>query len=209
VRRDAAKPNGHHEWLPAPTPIEPFREIHKPYIWRQGTPLFPEWKPLDFLLERKRWESEAGWSSLYQQHPIIVGGGELPIDKFKWMPSLRTGDVRKTVRAWDKAGSEREPGNTSGAATAGVLMHAMKDGTFCISHIARGHWSALERERKIRAWAEADDQGFATSPSLNFTTAIQRISVLLFLFHFRDRSHCCRHAFELAEQNALGIEREV
>jgi predicted phage terminase large subunit-like protein len=64
--------------------------------------------------------------------------------------------VRKSVRAWDKAGTEREPGNTSGAATAGVLMHVMKDGTYCISHIARGHWSALERERKIRAWAESD-----------------------------------------------------
>jgi hypothetical protein len=106
----AEKDTQHYEWRPAPTPYEPFREVSRPYVWKQGTPLFPQWKPLDFLLERKRWESEAGWSSLYQQHPIIVGGGELPIDNFKWMPRLDPHNIRKSVRGWDKAGTEREPG---------------------------------------------------------------------------------------------------
>jgi hypothetical protein len=36
--------------------------------------LFPEWKPLEFLTER-RTLSKASWESLYQQNPIIVGGG--------------------------------------------------------------------------------------------------------------------------------------
>jgi hypothetical protein len=93
----AEKDTKHHEWIPAATPAEPFRELAKPYVWKAGEPLFPEWKPLDFLLERKRFETEASWSSLYQQHPIIVGGGELPIDKFKGMATLnRTGGCMHT-----------------------------------------------------------------------------------------------------------------
>jgi predicted phage terminase large subunit-like protein len=44
--------------------------------------------------------------------------------------------------------------------TAGVRMHAMSDGTFVISHIMRGQWSALERETKIKAWAEVDETEF-------------------------------------------------
>jgi hypothetical protein len=41
--------------------------------------LFPELKPLDFLLDRKRVLTEASWQSIYQQHPIVVGGGIFPV----------------------------------------------------------------------------------------------------------------------------------
>jgi hypothetical protein len=41
---------------------------------KAGEVLFPEWKPLEFLTER-RTLSKASWESLYQQNPIIVGGG--------------------------------------------------------------------------------------------------------------------------------------
>jgi predicted phage terminase large subunit-like protein len=37
-----------------------------------------------------------------------------------------------------------------------VLMHRMVDDTFLIEHVARGRWSALEREQKIKMWAERD-----------------------------------------------------
>jgi hypothetical protein len=43
-----------------------------------GVALFPQHKPLQFLLERKRLMAEASWMSEYQQHPIIVGGGIFP-----------------------------------------------------------------------------------------------------------------------------------
>jgi hypothetical protein len=46
-----------------------------------GEALFPQWKPLSFLHEQKRGMTTASWEALYQQRPIIVGGGELPIDK--------------------------------------------------------------------------------------------------------------------------------
>jgi predicted phage terminase large subunit-like protein len=39
-------------------------------------------------------------------------------------------------------------------------MHRMQDKTFVISHIVRGQWGALERERKIKTLAEADAKLF-------------------------------------------------
>src|SRR5262249_32360143 len=62
-----------------------------------------------------------------------------------------------SCRYVDKAGTE---GGT-GAFTACVLMHQMYDGSYIISHIARGHWGALEREQKIKALADADSKLFS------------------------------------------------
>jgi hypothetical protein len=52
----------------------------------QKTALFPEHKPLDFLLERKKLLTQPSWESIYQQNPIVVGGGQFPIDKMKVLP---------------------------------------------------------------------------------------------------------------------------
>jgi hypothetical protein len=35
-------------------------------------------------------------------------------------------------------------------------MHKMRDGRFIIEDVIRGHWSALDRENRIKAAAEAD-----------------------------------------------------
>lgn len=48
-----------------------------------GEALFPELKPLDFLLERKRASSNQSFESLYQQNPIIVGGEIIKREWFK------------------------------------------------------------------------------------------------------------------------------
>ena len=116
-----------------------------------GEALFPELKPLDFLLDRKRVLTEASWQSIYQQHPIVVGGGIFPVEKLTVLPLLDRGAIKRSVRYWDKAGTEG-----GGAFTAGVLMHAMKDNSFVIEHVIRGQWSALEREQRIKHWAQVD-----------------------------------------------------
>lgn len=54
------------------------------------------------------------------------------------------------VRYWDKAGS------INGDYTAGVLMAKDSDGVYYIEDVARGQWTALERERIIRQTAELD-----------------------------------------------------
>ena len=121
----------------------------------KGEALFPQFKPLEFLLERKKTQTQAGWESEYQQNPIVVGGGIFPIEKLTCIPVFDRGRILKSVRYWDKAGTEHRDGSL-GAYTAGVLMHTMKDGTIVIEHVARGHWGALEREQKIRSFAGAD-----------------------------------------------------
>jgi predicted phage terminase large subunit-like protein len=117
-----------------------------------GDPLFPQLKPLDFLLERRKMCTEASWESIYQQHPIVIGGGLFPIKKLVTLDVLDRSKIKRSVRYVDKAGTE----GGEGAYTAMVLMHAMVDGTFVIEHVTRGHWSALERERKIKLWAQSD-----------------------------------------------------
>lgn len=124
---------------------------------RAGEALFPELKPLDFLLERRRALNEASWRSLYQQSPVIVGGGIFPIDKLRVLSIFDRSQIKRSVRAWDKGST---PGG--GDYTAGVLMHAMKDGTFVIENVVRGQWSALEREEQIKATAATDKRSIKT-----------------------------------------------
>lgn len=123
---------------------------------RRGEALFPELKSLEFLLERKHTMSSASWESLYQQSPIIVGGGMFPIEQFKInaLPPVPR-DVKQTVRYWDKAATE-----DGGAYTAGVLMHEMRDGTFVVSDVVRGQWSAMQREMRMKQVAELDAQAW-------------------------------------------------
>ena len=67
------------------------------------------------------------------------------------MPIFDRTRILKSVRYWDKAGTE-----DGGAYTAGALIHILKDNRFVIEHMVRGQWSALEREENIKSWAERD-----------------------------------------------------
>jgi hypothetical protein len=73
------------------------------------------------------------------------------VEKLTTLDYLDRGQIVKSVRYVDKAGTEG-----GGAYTALVLMHKLKDGSFVIEHVARGQWAALEREQKIKYWAERD-----------------------------------------------------
>jgi predicted phage terminase large subunit-like protein len=121
--------------------------------WRQrGQPLFPEVKPLDFLLERKQVMSQGSWESEYQQNPIIIGGGIIPVEKLRIIPIMPDRNrIKRSVRYVDKAGSAG-----SGAHTAMVLMSMLEDGRFIIEDVVRGQWSALEREETLLKVAQAD-----------------------------------------------------
>jgi predicted phage terminase large subunit-like protein len=119
----------------------------------KGEALFPQHKSLPFLMERRAVMTRAGWESEYQQYPIVVGGGIFPIEKLSVLPVWDWTGLVRSVRYWDKAGGNAKDG---GAYTAGVLMHQTRDKRYVISHVVRGDWSALEREKQIKAWAERD-----------------------------------------------------
>jgi len=59
--------------------------------------------------------------------------------------------IVKTVRYWDKAGTEG-----AGDYTVGVRMSALSNGRWLIEDMKRGRWGSHEREAVIRATAEAD-----------------------------------------------------
>jgi hypothetical protein len=94
------------------------------------------------LLEQKKLMSESSWQAEYQQRPLLVGSGEIPIEKLKVLPHFDRRDISATVLSVDKAGTE----GGDGAATAIVIMHRMKNGTFVIENVICGHWGALQRE---------------------------------------------------------------
>lgn len=117
-----------------------------------GEPLFPEYKSLPFLMERKGAYTNSSWESLYQQMPIVSGGGMFPILKFKKTDVMPTREeVKKAVRYWDKAGTE-----AGGAFTSGTLMLWLNNGMFFVASIVRGQWSSLEREQNILTTAKND-----------------------------------------------------
>ena len=125
-------------------------EQHERYRGRDE-PLFPELKSMEFLQERRKLYTESSWEALYQQNPFIVGGGIFPIDKLVPLPIMDRSRILKSVRYWDKAGTE-----DGGAFTAGALLHMLRDKRYCIEHVVRGQWGALDRETKIKFWAERD-----------------------------------------------------
>ena len=97
---------------------------------------------MEFLQERRKLYTESSWQALYQQNPIIVGGGIFPIERLHTLDiAVDPTTIRRSVRYWDKAGTEDD-----GAYTAGVLMHSLHDGRYVIGHVVRGQWFALERE---------------------------------------------------------------
>jgi predicted phage terminase large subunit-like protein len=126
---------------------------------RKGEALFPEHKPLEFLLERKAVLAQAGWESVWQQNPIVIGGGMFPIEKFSITTLPPKAEIKKSVRYWDKAGTE-----DGGAFTCGVLMHELKNGQVVISDVRRGQWGALKREEMIKQTSESDKATWGRFP---------------------------------------------
>jgi hypothetical protein len=140
------------------TKVLKYQAIAEPDDWsvkqglrREGVALFPEFKSLAFLEERRKVLLDSAWSALYQQHPVITGGGIFPVDKLVVANVWDRQKIRKSVRYWDKAGTEG-----GGKRTAGVLMHRMVDGNFIIENVVKGHWNALDRETRTKSCAQND-----------------------------------------------------
>jgi predicted phage terminase large subunit-like protein len=118
-----------------------------------GGPLFPELKSREFLLERNGVMSEASWQSIYQQNPYVVGGGVIPIEKLRIIPIWNRSKVRRCVLAVDKTATE----GGDGAYTCFLVMHDLGPDEvprYIIQDVHRGRWSALDRELKLRQFAE-------------------------------------------------------
>jgi predicted phage terminase large subunit-like protein len=121
---------------------------------KKGEALFPELKSIEFLRKQREPMTQAGWESVYQQNPIIVGGGLFPVEKFGEPLKARPdrSQIKKSIRYWDKAGTQGD-----GAYTAGVRLDWLKEGGFVVSDVVRGQWSFYEREQRIKQTAAMDN----------------------------------------------------
>jgi len=138
--------------------------------WRKkGEALFPEHKPIEFLLERKAVMYEASWEAEYQQRPYLVGGGMFPIDKLQTINDFDRGDIAQSVLGVDKAGTA----GGDGAYTAIVLLHKMRDGRFVIERVRRGHWGALDREKVLKQCIELDYQNMGRAYAHDYQIVIE------------------------------------
>ena len=95
--------------------------------------------------------SIGSWEAEYQQNPILVAGGQLPIDKLITVPFFDKSNITASVRYIDKAATMSD----DAAYTAMVLMHYMKDKTYVIEDVVRGRWSALQREEMMKTLTES------------------------------------------------------
>jgi len=151
------KENTRHVCLPGEIRTPEFKKRMKPLEWAKyykDDLLDPVRLSWDTLLTKTLKElGDVEYAAQIGQDPAPPGGSLFKIDHLQTVNAnegfLIT--VIKTVRFWDKAGTEG-----GGAFTAGVKMSKLRNGKFVIWDVKRGQWSSEERERIIRETTEAD-----------------------------------------------------
>lgn len=132
----------------------------------QGEPLWKEQYPEKALVKlEKDLNSQYAIAGQLQQRPAPRKGGGFNIHDFEIINSFDRSKVVRSIRYWDKAGTE---GGT-GAQTAGVLMHKLVEGIYdedgkvietyneyVVEDCESGRWEAPERERRISLRAKTD-----------------------------------------------------
>jgi len=123
-------------------------ELVKHYVNQLMDPARLTWDALDSFLELGQFT----YGGQIGQDPIPLGGGMFKTDNFIVVENTpREFQIERTVRYWDKAATEG-----GGAYTAGVKIAKLKDEKFIVLDVKRGQWSTEQREKIIRATAEAD-----------------------------------------------------
>ena len=120
-----------------------------------GEPLWNELYNREALTNlKKELVSEYAIAGQLQQRPAPRGGGMFQIDKIKVVNAINKHHIVRSVRYWDKAGTEG-----AGCNTAGMLVHKMSDGSFIIADRVMGQWAAGKRETIIKQTADIDGTG--------------------------------------------------
>ena len=109
----------------------------------------------DVLTELEKDLGQYGFAGQVGQNPAPAGGGMFKIAGFQMTSEeIPKNQYVRTIRAWDKAGTE----GGRGAYTCGVKISRLKNGMFIVDDVKRGRWSTERREKIIKQTAEADGQ---------------------------------------------------
>lgn len=93
-----------------------------------------------------------GYAGQIGQNPAPMGGGMFKVSMFQFTTQVYNDiDYIKSVRYWDKAGSQGK-----GKYTVGVKISKMRGNYFLVEDVRRGQWSSEMREKVIKSTAEAD-----------------------------------------------------
>ncbi len=117
----------------------------------EGEPLWPALYGDKELTELENSLGSYAAAGQLQQRPSPRGGGMFKIDKFELIDRFNPDQVLRSVRYWDKAGTQG-----GGAFTAGVLIHRMRDKSYVVADVVHGQWSSGIREQRIKQVAELD-----------------------------------------------------
>ena len=125
------------------------KELIKYYKDDLMDPVRLNWK---VLKELEADLGQYGFAGQIGQKPTPPGGGMFKVDHLGVINTMPS-DVQivKTVRYWDKAGTQ-----DGGCFTAGVKINRLRNDTYIIEHVKRGQWASEERERIIKETAQAD-----------------------------------------------------
>ena len=106
----------------------------------------------DILIEMEADLGQYGFAGQVGQNPAPPGGGMFKVDFISTIDRIPGhAKVIRTVRYWDKAGTQG-----GGAYTVGVKMSSLTNGHFVIEDVKRGQWGTDKRESIILSTAEAD-----------------------------------------------------
>ncbi len=120
--------------------IAEYDELHR----KEGEALHPERYDLAQLLKIKTTIGTRDWNALYQQHPIIEGGGLLKTEWFKRFEALP--NLKYRIIASDTALKTKEHNDYSVFGVAGVG----EDGNLYILDILRGKWESPELIKRAK-----------------------------------------------------------
>jgi len=111
----------------------------------EGEALFPELKPLSFLLKKKKTMAESSWQALFQQNPTIPGGN---IVKSEWIRYVNTVPTPDYIFLHADTAQKTKEQNDYSVFTA----WAVSNNVVYLYDMTRGKWTAPELRRKALAF---------------------------------------------------------
>ena len=152
------KKNVRHICLPADINDPRSPDVSPPELAGNYTDglLDPQRMPRDVLADMEVDLGQFAYAAQILQNPAPPGGQMFDADRFVVIQTLAGQSLIKSVRYWDKAGTEASVYNPDPAWTVGTKIAQTSAGKYIVMDVVRGRWSADKREEIIRRTAEAD-----------------------------------------------------
>lgn len=127
-------------------------EHNDPLGRRIGEPLFPEERPLDFLMGQKAMLPSYEWESQYMGRPIAAASGQVDVSKLHYITMEEVPRDIEWVRGWDLALTEKQ----SADFTAGALVAQDREKRLFIIDVTKGQLAWARMRARILETSRTD-----------------------------------------------------